>query len=983
VQRPEKTRPRLYLIDGYALIYRAFFAMISRPLTTSRGENTSAAWGITKFLLKILEEHQPDYLGVVFDAGTSERHEIYAEYKATREKMPTELEASLPRVRELIEAFRVPVIELVGYEADDVIGTLAEEALERGVETVIVSGDKDFYQLIRDGVCLLNPGRGGPGAVEEEWVDLQNAHERLGVAPERVVDYLALIGDSSDNIPGVPGIGPKTAVQLIEQFGPIESILTRAGEISGKRAREALEQHREDALLSKRLVTIRTDLPLQLELDKLQRSEPDRPRLKELFLDLEFHTLIRDHAAPEAQTQTRRRATYTALRTAAEVRELAARARAQGEVALATETDTGVPLRADLVGISLALAPRDAYYLPFGHQRTEGTGNREPSRALSAEREEEGTGNPEQGTGRQGDGEEGTENTTADSLFGGAGHHDLFTAQPSDPTETIRHAPSAIRQPSNLPPLDSAEMEPLVALLEDAAIRKLGQNLKSDLLVLRRAGVTLRGLAFDTMIGSYLLDPGGREHGLDALALKHLDHHTITYEEVCGKGKTQVPFSRVPIEAARDYAAEDADLALQLAQRFEPEIERLGLAELMNRVEMPLVEVLAEMEWTGIRIDEDFFQQMGRRLRNELRSIEAEIYREAGTEFNIGSNPQLREILFGKLGLPVLKRTKTGPSTDVTVLEELAARGHRLPSLLMEFRQLDKLLSTYVDALPRLVHRETGRLHTSFNQTVAATGRLSSSDPNLQNIPIRREMGAEIRRGFIPAEGYRFVSADYSQIELRILAHYSGDPAFVEAFRSDADIHRQTAALVFGVPLELVTREMRDRAKTVNFAVIYGVGPFSLAQQLGTSTAEGKEFIERYFERFPDVRRYLDEQIAKARELGYVETLTGRRRYIPEIRAKNFNIRSFGERAATNAPIQGSAADLIKMAMISIHRELQDRSTGARMLLQVHDELLFEAPRGEEESMLELVRRHMERAAELRVPLRVETGIGENWLECK
>lgn len=937
MEKPPQTRPRLFLIDGYALIYRAFFAMISRPLISSRGENTSAAWGVTRFLLKIVDEHEPDYLGVVFDAGTSERHELFPAYKATREKMPTELESSIPRVREIVEAFRIPVLELPGHEADDVIGTLAARAAEGGLETVIVSGDKDFYQLLRDGVCLLNPGRGGPTAVDEEWVDLRNARERLGVDPEHVVDYLALIGDASDNVPGVRGIGPKTAIGLIERYGDLESILAHAAEISGKRAREALLEHADDARLSRRLVTIIQDLPVPLDLEALRREEPDRARLKELFLDLEFHSLVRDHGAPDAEAEPRIAVDYQRVQDPEELHALCERIRQLGRVSVDTETSSTDPVRADLIGISLALAPGEAYYLPFGHRAAAGES--------------------------QGD------------LLGAEGGAAVVNAPEVGEAERREHG--------NLPPLHSDEVAPLVALLEDAGVEKIGQNLKYDLLVFRRAGVTLRGIAFDTMIASYLLDPGRREHGLDSLALQYLDHRTITYEEVAGKGKARIPFAEVPIEVARDYACEDADIALRLAEIFEPQLRELALHELFRTIEMLLVQVLAEMEWNGIRIDEPFFTELNGRLVEQLRVLEREIHEAAGTPFNIGSNPQLREILFERLGLPVVKRTKTGASTDAEVLEALAAQGHRLPELLLEYRQLEKLRSTYVDALPRLVNPETGRLHTSFNQTVASTGRLSSSDPNLQNIPIRTEIGAEIRRGFIPAEGNLFLSADYSQIELRILAHYSGDPAFVEAFRSGEDIHRQTAALIFGVPREAVTREMRDRAKTTNFAIIYGIGPYSLAARLGIPVAEGKQFIDAYFERFPGVRRYLDEQIERAREQGYVETLTGRRRYIPEIHSRNFNVRSFGERAATNAPIQGSSADLIKIAMIRIQEELAARDTGVRMLLQVHDELLFEAPRSQVEATLELVRERMEGAAELRVPLRVETGTGENWLECK
>ncbi|HET6765345.1 MAG TPA: DNA polymerase I, partial [Longimicrobiaceae bacterium] len=882
MDKPEKTRPQLFLIDGYALIYRAFFALISRPLVSSRGENTSAAWGVTKFLLKIVDQHTPDYLGVVFDAGSSDRHLVYPDYKATREKMPAELEASLPRVRQIFEAFRIPVVELDGYEADDVIGTLAIKAVEQNLETVIVSGDKDFYQLIRDGICLLNPGRGGPTAVEEEWVDMRNGHERLGVPPKHVVDYLGLIGDTSDNVPGVRGIGPKTAIQLIEEYGHIEQILERVGEIKAKRARESLEAHRDDALMSKQLVTIRTDLAVDLDLEALKRTEPDRAALKEIFMALEFNSLVRDFAVPAAgDTQAAlaqaRETDYRLVQSVAEVLALVERIRQQGRVSVDTETTSVDAMSADLVGISLSVEEGGGFYLPFRHRR------RGPARD-------------------QGELLEGDEGQT------------LAAAEIEAEGTPIE----------NLPDLHSPELAPLIAMLEDAAVAKVGQNLKYDRLVFRREGITLRGIRFDTMIASYLLDPGRREHGLDSLALEHLDHRTTTFSEVAGKGKAQVSFGEVGLDAARDYACEDADIALCLAERFEPELERLRLADLFHRIEIPLIEVLAEMEWNGIRIDEPFFRVMGNQLKRTLEDLRQDIYREAGGEFNVGSNPQLREVLFTQLKLPVIKRTKTGPSTDVDVLQALAAQGHRLPELLMQFRQVDKLVGTYVDALPRMVNAQTGRIHSSFNQTVAATGRLSSTDPNLQNIPIRTEMGAEIRRGFVPAEGYRFVSADYSQIELRILANYSEDPSFLDAFRRGVDIHKQTAALIFGVDTEGVTKEMRDRAKTVNFAIIYGIGAFSLAGKLGLPVAEGKEFIDAYFERFPGVRRYLDEQIEKARAVGYVETLTGRRRYIPEISSRNFNIRSFGERAATNAPIQGSSADLIKIAMINIHRRLKE-----------------------------------------------------------
>jgi DNA polymerase-1 len=939
VEKPEKTRDRLYLIDGYALIYRAFFALISRPLVSSKGENTSAAWGVARFLIKVFEKHDPDYLGMVFDAGDSERVELYPEYKATREKMPDELALSIPRIRELVEGFNVPVLELQGYEADDVIGTLAARAADQGLETVIISGDKDFYQLIRPHVCLLNPGRGGPTAVEEEWVDLRNANERLGVPPQHVVDYLGLIGDSSDNVPGVKGIGPKTAIQLIEEYGAIENLLAHTAEIKSKRAREALEAFAADALLSKKLVTIREDLPVELDLEALRCREPDRAALKNIFLDLEFHSLVRDfagagpagatEAAEAAKPANRLQAEYILLSTAAQVHDVVRQARQTGRFAIDTETSDTDPMRAQLCGISVGVEVGTAYYLPFRH-RTRG---------------------PEQG-----------------DMLG-----ELMPVPDGPDCEVV----------TNLPDLHGEEMRPLLELLEDESVKKVGQNLKYDFLVFRREGIDLRGIDFDTMIASYVLEPGRREHGMDSLALQHLDHRTVAYDEVTGKGKAQIPFAEVGLDAACNYAAEDADIALRLAEKFAPELESLHLDSLFRDIEMPLVHVLAEMEWNGIRIDEPFFARMGEELRSQQRTVEQQIYAEAGEEFNIGSTPQLREILFGKLGLPVIKKTKTGASTDVDVLQALAAKGHTLPTLLMQYRQIDKLRGTYVDTLPLAVNPYTGRIHTSFSQTVAATGRLSSSDPNLQNIPIRTEMGAEIRRGFIPAEGQRFVSADYSQIELRVLAHYSRDEAFVEAFRAGLDIHKQTAGVVFGVPIDSVTKEMRDRAKTVNFGIIYGQGPFSLGNQLGISNAEAKEFIEEYFRRFPGVRRYLDEQVELAKSRGYVETLTGRRRYLPELRSKNWNIRAFGERAATNAPIQGTAADLIKIAMIRIQDDLHAGAVPARMLLQVHDELLFETPAGSEAAVQEFVRERMEGAAQLEVPLKVEGGVGDNWLETK
>jgi len=927
VEAPPKEAPRLFLIDAYALIYRAFFAFIHRPLTNSRGENTSAPFGFANFLLNIREEQRPDYLAIVFDKGMSSREEIYPEYKATREKMPDELAASLPRIREMVEGFHDPVVEVDGYEADDVIGTLALKARDAGLEAVIVSGDKDLYQLVGPGVYLLNPGRGGPTGVEAEWVDVAAATDKFGIPPEKIPDYLALVGDTSDNVPGAPGVGPKTAVKLLEEFGDLEAILKGAEGISGKRARESLLENGEQVRLSRRLVTLQTDVPIELDLDRLRVQEPDRERLRMLFVELEFRRLAERFAGPAesgeagepVQSPDETPLDYRLVEDVDEIPGLVEQIRDAGMVSVDTETTSQEATRADLVGISLSWEQGKAWYLPLAHRR---------SGELALD-------------------------------DGGVG------------------------APANLPPLDSEGMAPLVQMLEDRTVEKTGQNLKYDLTVFERAGVNLRGVTFDTMVASYVLDPSRRQHGLDALAVTLLGHPMIPYSEVAGKGKSQISFAEVTLEKAKDYACEDADYALRLRDLFLPQLQEQGLESLFQEMEMPLVPVLARMEANGIRIDIPFFKEMNDQLESDLESIRERIVGLAGEEFNLNSTPQLREILFDKLGLPVVKRTKTGPSTDASVLEELAAMGHDLPIQLLEYRQLEKLRNTYVDALPRLVNPETGRIHTSFNQTVAATGRLSSSDPNLQNIPARTELGRQIRKGFLAEEGCVFFGADYSQIELRILAHFSEDEAFVRAFNEGIDVHKQTAAVIFDVDLDQVTPDMRARAKTINFATLYGQGDFSLARQLDISREEAREFIDEYFRRFSGVRAFLDHQIEQARESGYVETLIGRRRYVPEIHAKNWNVRQFGERVAQNTPIQGTAADLIKLAMIRIHRLLGERFPSAKLLLQVHDELLLEVPGEMLDDVGAMVTEEMEGALELKVPLAVDTGIGESWYACK
>jgi DNA polymerase-1 len=917
---------RVFLIDGYALIYRAFFAMISRPLTTRHGENTSAAWGVTNFLLRLRQRYRPEYLGWVQDVGESFRHREYSSYKATREKLSEELQQdfdrSVERIRQLLAGFRVPVLGVEGFEADDVIATLATAGAARGLQVVIVSGDKDFYQLIEPRIALLNPGRGGPAGVEEHWVDEANAAERFGIPPSQVVDYLALVGDSSDNVPGVRGIGGKTAVQLLQAYHDLDAVLAHAADLPGKRAREALQQHAGEARLSRDLVTLRRDAPIELDLAALRATPPDVEALEHLFVELEFRSLVPKLAesepvpvhAPPREPPAMDHAVI--LDDPGSLVDVITACRNAPLVALGTEGSAHDPLQADLVGLALAVPPGRSWYLPFGHVAADGP------------------------------------------LAGGVA-------------------------PRSLPPVTSDALGPLRDLLRDPTVQKVGHDIKRDWLILRRAGVELAGVAFDSMLAAFVLDPGRRSFDLDDLARDRLGVTARTHQDLVGRGRAARPFAEVPPREAADYCCTRSETVLRLRDAFAAELEDHRLQPLLASIEVPLVPVLVDMEWAGVLVDRARLAQLSREFAVELRAIERRLYAAAGLEFNLNSTPQLRTVLFEKLQLPVVKRTKTGPSTDVDVLEQLAAMGHEVPTLLIEYRELAKLKSTYVDALPGYVHPRTGRIHTSFNQVGAATGRLSSADPNLQNIPVRTPRGESIRRAFVAPPGCRLLVADYSQIELRLLAHFSGDPAFVEAFRRGGDIHRQTAAVIFGVVQEQVTAEMRARAKTINFATIYGQGPFALARQLGITQEEAKAFIRQYFERFAGVRAWLDRTVAEARQRGYVETLVGRRRYIPELKERNFSIRAFGERTATNSPLQGSAADLIKVAMIGIHAALQRDRLAGRLLLQVHDELVLEVPTGEAERAAEVVKRHMEGAAELTVPLVVSVGTGSNWVDAK
>ncbi len=930
LQIPPKTRPRIFLVDAYALIYRSYFAFIRRPLTNSAGENTSAPFGFTRFLMDIREEFEPDYLAIVFDAGDSFRDEIYPAYKATREKMPDDLYQSLDRVRAIVDGFNDPVVELDGYEADDVIGTLARKAGEAGIDAVIVSGDKDFYQLVGPGVHLLNPGRGGSTGVAAEWVTLENATDKFGIPPSQVADYLALVGDSSDNVPGAPGIGPKTAVTLLAAYSDIESLIEHADNLKPPRASKSIRENADDVRLSKRLVTIMTDLDIELDLETLKVQEPDSAALRDIFIELEFRRLA-DHfslAVSEAEGGALGKgegepldseSSFTVVDSAGGATGVAAAIRKAGRVAVVAETQRDHPLLGGLTGLALSIGAGDSFYLPFGHQAPF---------ELTLEGESSGT-------------------------------------------------------VENLPSLTAPEMAPLRAVLEDSSVEKFGHDLKRSALILSCHGVELSGLVFDTMVASYVLDPGRRGHELKALAMDVFGVRALDRADVVGTGRARVSLEETSVEDSAGWLCGHTDMVLQLAEHLRERLEELSLIELFETLEMPLVPVLIRMERAGVAIDMAFFKSMRARVKGELDLIQDEIFALAGGDFNLNSTTQLRQVLFEKLELPVLKRTKTGPSTDASVLEELAAMGHEVPRRMMEYRELEKLRSTYLDALPQLVNPRSDRIHTSFNQAVAATGRLSSSDPNLQNIPIRTTLGREIRKGFVARSGCVLLGVDYSQIELRILAHFSEDDAFVTAFREGIDVHRQTAAVIFDVAVEDVLSTQRAQAKTVNFATLYGQGPFSLARQLGISRDEAKVFIETYFERFQGVRQFLDDQVSMAKEKGFVETLMGRRRFVPELKSGNWNVRQFGERVAQNTPIQGTAADMMKKAMLDVQKGLDELDTEAVVLLQVHDELLLEVPERDVDSVREVVVAKMEGTLELSVPVVAEWGVGRSWFDAK
>lgn len=905
-------KPRLVLFDGNALIHRAYHAL--PPLTVSKtGETVGAVYGFTQMLLKVISELKPTHYAIAFDRkAPTFRHQLFERYKAHRPPTPEELLQQIGRVREMVEAFRIPVFELDGYEADDLLGTLSQQASEQGMDTVIVTGDADTMQLVSPRVKVLYP-KPGKSFSDTMLYDEEAVSHKYGVKPEHIADLKALTGDTSDNIPGVPGIGGKTAARLIQQFGSVEEIYDHIDRVTPPRIQEILKENEATARQSKELATIISEAPARLDLEKCQVSRYDRERVTELFRELEF-TRLRERL-PEVDSRVNADTdggispepempptTCRVVKTGDDLEGLMTRLSGVESFTFDTETTGLNPMTAQLVGISVSPAPGEAYYIPLGHV---------------------GWGEVEQ-----------------------------------LPLKTV--------------------LERLRGPLGDGGPAKAAHNGKYDMMVLAQCGVEVRNLNFDTMVAAYLL--GEKSLSLKNLAFGRLGIEMTSITELIGAGAKQISMSQVEISRAAEYACADADVTGRLAARLEAALREQGLWELFAEVEMPLVPVLLQMERNGIKLDREFLADMSRRLGERLRGLEEEIFSAAGRQFNINSPQQLGAVLFGELKLPAARKGKNGYSTEASILEALREE-YPIAGLILDYRQLAKLKSTYVDALPALINAKTGRVHTSFNQTRAITGRLSSSEPNLQNIPIRGELGKEIRKAFIAPAGTCLLGADYSQIDLRVLAHLSGDPHLLQAFNRDEDIHAATAAQLFGVSTAEVTGDMRRLAKTVNFGVIYGMSEYGLEQATELSREEAGHFISEYFQKYEAVKRYLDATKEEARKTGYVQTMLGRRRFIPEISSTNRQVREAAERTAINMPVQGTSADIIKVAMVNLYREMERRRLESKLLLQVHDELVFEVPEKEMETMRRLVPEIMCAALELSVPLKVDTRTGASWEE--
>jgi len=886
------SRKRLVLIDGNAFCYRAYYAI--RSLSNSKGQPTNAVYGFVTMLNKIVKEENPDYLCVAFDTkAPTFRHKKLETYKITRKPMPDDLSVQIPVIKDVIKAYGIPMFEMEGYEADDVIATISKKAAADGVDTSIVTGDKDILQLVGPHIEVLNTHKEGL------VYDAAKVEERYGVGPENIVDLMALMGDQSDNYKGVPGIGEVAASELVKEFGSIDNLYKNLNKVKREGWRKILERHEEDARQSRELATLDTEVPIEFSLSGLKCGEPDTERLTELFRELEFKSLLKD-----VMKEDDWEADYKTIVTKDEFKRFLEKLKARKETALDFETTSSNPIEARLVGVSFCWKEKEAYYLPLEHK----------------------------------------EKDTLDRDY-------------------------VLRQ--------------LKGFFEDEKIRKVGQNIKYEKLILLNYGIDLKGIAFDTMVASYLLNPSKLNHGLGDIAIEYLGHKMTPISDLIGKGKKAITMDEVDIEKVASYCCEDSDATFRLKNILAKRLKEQGLDDLFYEIEIPLIDVLSAMEFKGVALDVGLLGEMSKEMEKTLNARILDIYEISGFEFNINSHKQLSEVLFEKLGLPVIKRTKTGISTDEEVLRKLAAE-HTLPAAILEYRELAKLKSTYIDSLPKLLSPKTERLHTSFNQTVTATGRLSSSQPNLQNIPIKREMGKRIRQAFVPeSDEFILLSSDYSQIELRILAHLSGDKSLIDAFKRDLDIHSFTASLVNGIPEESVTPEMRAQAKTVNFGILYGMSAFGLSKSLGIDPAKAQEFIEAYFERYPDVKVYIEDTIQEAREAGYVTTLMKRKRFIPDVISENVRLRQFAERTAINTPIQGSAADIIKAAMIDIHNEFKKEKLKSSMILQVHDELVFEALKTELKKVKVIVKEKMENVAKLKVPIKTNISVGKNWLDLK
>lgn len=886
----EKKRPKLVLVDGSNYLFRAFYAI--RELSNSKGFPTNAIYGFTTMLMKLLRDQEPDYIAVAFDVkGPTFRHEAFEEYKATRRATPETLIPQIPYVKEIIRGFSIPVIEQQGLEADDIIGTIARRQAEEGMAVVIVSGDKDMMQLVSPEILMVD-------TMKDKTYDVAAVKERFGVGPEQVVEILGLMGDASDNIPGVPGIGPKGAQRLIEQFGSIPEILSHPERIHNAKTREAILQNAEQARLSRELARIRTDAEIAFDLEACRRQEPDRELLMSLFREFEFSSLLQGlKTGSEEKARDDR-----IVRTPEELEALGAALRGRKAFSVDLVLSSSEAMRASVVGIALSIDPGRAFYVPIAHE-----------------------GDDPQ--------------LHPDRVF-----------------------------------------ETLGPFLADPAVSKAGHDLKSAAIALSECGIPLRGLGCDTMLAAYLINPAKHSFDLAETVLDHLGRRIPAEKEVVGSGAKAVPFARLSVGQAADYACRRAGAVTELAPDLAGKIAAAGIDGLFRDVEMPLVSILAGMERHGVLLDLELLKAMSQEIEQLLALSEEKIHRLAGEKFNINSPKQLQTVLFEKLGLPRGRKTKEGYSTDVDVLTALA-KGHELPAEILAYRGMAKLKSTYVDALPEMVHPRTGRVHTTYNQTMTATGRLSSSNPNLQNIPIRTLEGKRIRQAFIAPPGRQILSADYSQIELRVLAHLSGDKALGRAFADGEDIHSRTASDIFGVFPEMVNPDMRRQAKVINFGVLYGMSAFGLARELGVTQKLAQAYIDSYFQKYQGVREYLDGVLDQARRDGFVTTLLRRRRYLPEIRSAQAPVRQFAERMAINAPIQGTAADLIKVAMVRISRRLEREGFSSFMIMQVHDELVFETPAAERERLSALVREEMEGVIRLDVPLRVEIAAGRNWDE--